>query len=660
MSSMSVSLPPNDSVNGSYFIQFAANKTSQGGEDGVLSKIFEFLRLNENPSRMCVDVGAWDGVHLSNTHSLLWDSDHPWGGVLIEADIERCHSMQVLYSEKPEVVCVGKHADVWNENNNFTAEHLLKNILLTNNVPLDFDFLSIDVDGADYHLWQQLSSRRCGEDGGGVFMPKVVCIEFNPSIPNCVHFVQECDTRVHQGNSLLALTELGARLGYELVATTTFNAIFVRLDLYSERILPQLQRAGVAASPSLAVGGPGVKSLLDILHPPASMYTYMFQTYDGELKFAGSKKLIWHKLALNPQQLQMLPVRDRKFPYEPQYEVLLDEVKAEVKAFLREWSLLSPNPGSGGITDGVGSPTEPLRLVEAIAAAAAKLLPVACVRDRLMEILAVLIYTLNADALEPYTQQWTNSGAPAASTSVQAQVALLRLLTTRHEVWLRALHLFATLFLERGNVYFHLTAGEFGGSRGAQGQKSNQKKKYGLAEDLGSALRWYKEALAVLQPVSELLCTPTAHQADLPPGTSADSADMGAAASDYLRMAERCLPVLGGALFADVALLLAQCCRCDRQLMESARFLAVHRRAQTFAAPATGVVRTSWLVKKAVCLVSLHDAHLGVCVGHASLANSCDSDCGDAELQSRNLAAREEDQKLRKIITKCKYANNLV
>eukprot|EP01034_Spumella_vulgaris_P035098 gene35098-43273_t len=34
------------------------------------------------------------------------------------------------------------------------------------------------------------------------------------------------------------------------------------------------------------------------------MGTEVFQTYDGELKFVGSKKLLWHKLAMNPQKLQ--------------------------------------------------------------------------------------------------------------------------------------------------------------------------------------------------------------------------------------------------------------------------------------------------------------------------------------------------------------------
>ncbi len=43
-----------------------------------------------------------------------------------------------------------------------------------------FDFLSIDIDGCDYHIFEQLE----------LFTPKIICIEFNHMIPNEVEFVQ--------------------------------------------------------------------------------------------------------------------------------------------------------------------------------------------------------------------------------------------------------------------------------------------------------------------------------------------------------------------------------------------------------------------------------------------------------------------------------------
>jgi hypothetical protein len=51
-------------------IKFSRDNTSQNGEDGIIAKMFELLPPSSSP-RFCVDVGAWDGLHLSNTFSLL-------------------------------------------------------------------------------------------------------------------------------------------------------------------------------------------------------------------------------------------------------------------------------------------------------------------------------------------------------------------------------------------------------------------------------------------------------------------------------------------------------------------------------------------------------------------------------------------------------------
>ena len=51
-----------------YLANFAQNITSQNGEDGVIGKIFEIMPpLN----KFCVEFGAWNGFHLSNTCSLI-------------------------------------------------------------------------------------------------------------------------------------------------------------------------------------------------------------------------------------------------------------------------------------------------------------------------------------------------------------------------------------------------------------------------------------------------------------------------------------------------------------------------------------------------------------------------------------------------------------
>ena len=56
---------------------------------------------------------------------------------------------------------------------------------------------------------------------------------------------------------------------------------------------------------------------IHMLHT-SSMITEIFQTYEGELLLAGPKKLLWHNVSINPQNIQVLPKKDRVFPFAPQ------------------------------------------------------------------------------------------------------------------------------------------------------------------------------------------------------------------------------------------------------------------------------------------------------------------------------------------------------
>ena len=145
-----------------------------------------------------------------------------------------------------------------------------------------------------------------------------VCGTFN-ILTFCAVFIQEADCSVHKGSSLLALVELGLELGYQLICTTTWNAIFITNELY-----PQVTQWNSDGA---------FDNSLESLHS-STMITELFQTYEGELVLAGPKKMLWHNVPINIQKMQMLSKRDRKFPFSPisysghfqkikEYEVLL-------------------------------------------------------------------------------------------------------------------------------------------------------------------------------------------------------------------------------------------------------------------------------------------------------------------------------------------------
>jgi hypothetical protein len=45
-----------------------ARRYSQYGEDDILERLFSLLEISQG---WCVEFGAWDGTHLSNTAALV-------------------------------------------------------------------------------------------------------------------------------------------------------------------------------------------------------------------------------------------------------------------------------------------------------------------------------------------------------------------------------------------------------------------------------------------------------------------------------------------------------------------------------------------------------------------------------------------------------------
>lgn len=79
-------------------------------------------------------------------------------------------------------------------------------ILENTPIPKNFDFLSIDIDGNDYHVWKSLVNYR----------PKVIVIEYNCAIPDNIEFIQAQDFKIRHCHSILSLVKLAKLKGYEL------------------------------------------------------------------------------------------------------------------------------------------------------------------------------------------------------------------------------------------------------------------------------------------------------------------------------------------------------------------------------------------------------------------------------------------------------------
>lgn len=245
-------------------LQHARNVTSQFGEDGLIAHVIDTIQPE---SRHCVEFGAWDGIRYSNCYNLL--VANAWQGLMIEANSDKFIQLVGNLSKYPNITLANRFVG-------FEGANTLDNILQEENVPNSFGLLSIDIDGNDYYVWESLKN----------YTPEIVVIEFNPTCPNDVIFVQDKSFEVNQGCSLLALIILGKEKGYELAVATKVNAIFVRADKF-----PRL----------------GLKSnFISNLYAPMQDGR-IFHGMDGTIHVIGFNKMLWgEQRAVNSADFQIV------------------------------------------------------------------------------------------------------------------------------------------------------------------------------------------------------------------------------------------------------------------------------------------------------------------------------------------------------------------
>jgi hypothetical protein len=191
---------------------------SQNGEDGVLAEIFR--RIGVGAQGFFVEFGIESGregncVYLADIAG--------WRGLFMDGDEQFFAALRDKYRATERVRTELAMVTPGN----------VQELFAGGGVPTEPDVLSIDVDGADYWIWEAIEDYR----------PRVVVIEYNSALDPRRRLVQPADhdggwdSTDYFGASLGAMRSLGERKGYRLAHAelSGVNAFFVREDLAEGR-----------------------------------------------------------------------------------------------------------------------------------------------------------------------------------------------------------------------------------------------------------------------------------------------------------------------------------------------------------------------------------------------------------------------------------------
>jgi len=195
-----------------YLDEFNKKQFSQNGEDGVIEHIFNNIGF---ASKIFIEFGF--DFKENNSRALV--ENHGFSGLFVDGREYQCELVNKEY----------RGSSVFAHNAFLTAENI--NSVISNYFEGEIDFLSIDVDGVDLHLFDSIN----------VVEPRVVCIEYCSSIGKemsvTVPYKEDFDRlKEHQSGmfcngSLLATIRVLRKRCYRFVGTVYgLNAFFVRND----------------------------------------------------------------------------------------------------------------------------------------------------------------------------------------------------------------------------------------------------------------------------------------------------------------------------------------------------------------------------------------------------------------------------------------------
>lgn len=177
---------------------------SQSYEEGYI----QYILSNISANKFLVDLGAWDGYHLSNSKYFI--DTHGYKSLLIDGDNHGNENVKQHFIDKDNIC------------------GLLKNY----GCPKYFDFLNIDLDGNDLYILDSILSN---------YKPALICAEFNPIwepgvtkvIAYNPHHTWNNDD--YYGFSFEAGKQLASKHGYKVVfSNDNLNMYFVRAELFND------------------------------------------------------------------------------------------------------------------------------------------------------------------------------------------------------------------------------------------------------------------------------------------------------------------------------------------------------------------------------------------------------------------------------------------
>jgi hypothetical protein len=140
--------------------------------------------------------------------------ENGWEGIFVEPDEKAFVKLATLYPAE------------WCYKESVTNENTIDRILTKVHFPLSFDLLSLDIDGQEYYVWQDMVKYR----------PRVVVVEWSPYV-QC-DFIPERNSDGKNGCNqagIHPMCKLALEKGYYVVAITPTNLICVDQKLCPER-----------------------------------------------------------------------------------------------------------------------------------------------------------------------------------------------------------------------------------------------------------------------------------------------------------------------------------------------------------------------------------------------------------------------------------------